>query len=1038
MSVRIFARALGALLIALSVLAVTAQEPPAPPAKPAGAPADKEKEKEKDFPDFDTVVKKEFEKREGFITLYYNAKTDQLLAGIPRDLLNKEFLLATSISAGGMRGFQTADWLLKFEQSDKTLLIVAPETRFTAEGALEQVVNQTYPDAVVAQVPILTMSPDGQFIIDMKGLLSSNSSLLSGGFIYSYFMGSARPSVNVVKVNRAKAFPDNNEIALEFRGFETSAMHFSLARLRSSKGFEPRAADQRVGYFMTSRVNFSRDERDDTVMDRYINRWNVAKADKALKLSPPAEPIIFYIEDSVPVKYRRYVAEGILMWNKAYEDVGITGAIQVRQQTDANEFKDLDPEDARYNFFRWITSGMAFAMGPSRVNPRTGEILDADIIFDESMLRSWLKGHDLLVGSINDPKMSARTRQYLARHPQEHPLFNELQTQLGMMAAEAGTIESLSAERMIAESMLAHQGGSCSSRLCLIGNDLAGQMAFAQLIIQADLASEPAAGETEEKKKEESGEATSSTLAEASSSTSSTTETAAATDEKKEEEKGAAVNADNEKKDIEKKDEKKGLLDEWPEELVGQMVRMVVAHEVGHTLGLRHNFKASSWKTLEEIVNNEDQNVPTSASVMDYLPFNTKPDGSLPKQWTTPTIGPYDRWAIQYGYATPGANDQPADAKEMLKKIASRSGEPGLAYLTDEDLAAPDPLQNLWDLGSDTLTYARQQLELTRNVEAKILDKLVRDGESYDKARRAYRTLLGYRARAAYVAAYYVGGHYITRDQKGSPDAKPPITVVEAEKQREALKLVVESIFARDAFKIDPKLQQYLAASRWADMGYYNWGESLTYPVQDDVMRIQKMILFFLMSPDTISNLYDSEFRVSPETDLLTVPELMQTLTAAIFDELDATAPGAAFTTRKPMVDSLRRNLQRRYLGELIKMAIRDEDSWYPAISRTLAARELRLLNEKLGNVIKRDQAMLDAYTIAHFEESQQRITKALDAGFTINAGGGANPFWFLLFGQPGSDAGAPQGTMRMPKPNMGSAVHPLFLQQLEEKRDGF
>src|SRR6185436_5669204 len=97
----------------------------------------------------------------------------------------------------------------------------------------------------------------------------------------------------------------------------------------------------------------------------------------------PKKKIVFWIEKSVPDEYRASVREGILEWNKAFEKIGFRDAIEVRQQ----ENEDFDPEDVNYNTFRWITSDLGYAMGPSRVNPFTGEIIDADIIFDASMVR---------------------------------------------------------------------------------------------------------------------------------------------------------------------------------------------------------------------------------------------------------------------------------------------------------------------------------------------------------------------------------------------------------------------------------------------------------------------------------------------------------------------------------------------------------------------------------------------------------------------------------------------------------------------------
>src|SRR5206468_5676042 len=121
---------------------------------------------------------------------------------------------------------------------------------------------------------------------------------------------------------------------------------------------------------------------------RYVNRWRLERADtdprNPGKLSPPKKKIVYWIEKSVPDEYRAFVREGILEWNKAFEKIGFRDAIEVRQQ----ENEDFDPEDINYNTFRWITTDMGFAMGPSRANPLTAEILDAHIILDASIVSS--------------------------------------------------------------------------------------------------------------------------------------------------------------------------------------------------------------------------------------------------------------------------------------------------------------------------------------------------------------------------------------------------------------------------------------------------------------------------------------------------------------------------------------------------------------------------------------------------------------------------------------------------------------------------
>ena len=126
---------------------------------------------------------------------------------------------------------------------------------------------------------------------------------------------------------------------------------------------------------------------------RYINRWDLTKADSSSDVSPPKKPIVFWLEKTIPYKYRAPIREGILEWNKALEKAGFVNAIEVRQQPDN---ADWDPEDINYNTFRWITTNTKYsaAMGPSRVNPTNGQILNAQIIFDSDFLRAWKTSYE--------------------------------------------------------------------------------------------------------------------------------------------------------------------------------------------------------------------------------------------------------------------------------------------------------------------------------------------------------------------------------------------------------------------------------------------------------------------------------------------------------------------------------------------------------------------------------------------------------------------------------------------------------------------
>ncbi len=223
---------------------------------------------------------------------------------------------------------------------------------------------------------------------------------------------------------KVKVFPDNVLIEAErvSGAGVPSLVSFGFRKLPARSDYRPRMADERVGYFQSAAQDWGKPFDARETVDRFIHRWDLQKLDPSLELSPPREPIVFYIESTVPIRWRKYVREGIDEWNKAFEErVGIEGAIEVRQQT-ATAYADIDPEDARYNFLRWIVSGRAFAMGPSRVDPRTGQILDADIIFDDSMLRYFQNDLELL-----GPKALARDAgpEQLNRwmdHPEFRPM----------------------------------------------------------------------------------------------------------------------------------------------------------------------------------------------------------------------------------------------------------------------------------------------------------------------------------------------------------------------------------------------------------------------------------------------------------------------------------------------------------------------------------------------------------------------------------------------------------------------------------------
>ncbi|MBL9123161.1 MAG: DUF5117 domain-containing protein, partial [Planctomycetaceae bacterium] len=330
-------------------------------------------------------------------------KGENLYAELTSNHLNKDFIILISIAKGigegpllgGMSWGFGDDWLWQFKKVDEKIQIVRRNVRFKANKGSpeEKAVSLAYTDSVLFSLPIATMSPSGGMVVDLTSVFMSDLPQISA-VLPGFFFAANKSSWEAVK-----GFKDNVELQIAATyassgnvNFDTVAdsrgvtvgVHYSISFLPQT-GYTPRLADDRVGYFLTALKDYSKKGEDDQFV-RYINRWQLVKADPSAELSPPKEPIRFYIEKTVPFQYRKPIREGILEWNKAFEKAGFVEAIHVIQQRDEESW---DPEDINYNTFRWITSSAGFAMGPSRVNPTTGQILDADIIFDADFVRFW-------------------------------------------------------------------------------------------------------------------------------------------------------------------------------------------------------------------------------------------------------------------------------------------------------------------------------------------------------------------------------------------------------------------------------------------------------------------------------------------------------------------------------------------------------------------------------------------------------------------------------------------------------------------------
>jgi hypothetical protein len=607
-----------------------------------------------------------------------------------------------------------------------------------------------------------------------------------------------------------------------------------------------RVADDRLGHFVAHRFEFS----DDIAAFPdvyYVKRWRLEKKDPDSELSEPKKPIVYWLDRNIPEKYRESVKEGILEWNKAFEKIGFKDAIRVEVQP---ENADFDTADGRHSSVRWVVRDVpgALAIGPSRADPRTGEILDADIEIEDGWTRV--------------PRRQA-SEQFPARLPV--PADDETFCQYGDVAFD---------ELAFALDVLVARG------------DIAPDGPEAEAYVKATL-------------------------------------------------------------------------------------KDVVTHEVGHTLGLQHNFRAStiySQKQLSDPGFTHTHGI--SGSVMDYNAINLSLQSDPQGDYVMHGLGPYDYWAIEYAYK-PIAQER---EKVELDKIASRSTEPQLAFGNDFDAGfggtaeGMDPQVNRRDIGSDPLEYASRRLKLSRELWDRLQARDLKPGESYEMLRRNFLAGLTQVGNATTIAAKYVGGVVYVRDHAGS--GREPFTPIPAERQREALRQIADGLLSVDSFRLRPEFVRRLTVNqfdRWhsgdSDMNAINPDISLT----SRMLSMQRSVLDHLMSDQVATRIEEGAYRETRAARSFRLSELYDTLQNAIWSELKTGRDISVF----------RRNLQREHLKRVASTLIR------PSYTMQADARALQRENAKgLLALIKtaKSNPSLSKEARAHLAECENTLEEALKA----------------------------------------------------------
>ena len=850
------------LLIAIALIfgiafSVQAQEKqPADSTKVAKRDAAKTQKRE--TPKKDTPKKtiadltKSSRKYPGLFTVYEDTTTGALQLQIRESQIGKEYIYFTHtvnapVSAGTYRGNYRGSSVLSIQKHFDKIEIISENTAyyFDPQNALSRAAEANISPSILVSEKIAARNDStGNILIKADGIFLTEA-------LHRVNRTQNRKNFSLGKLSKIKTkclsiknYPKNTDFIIAYtyenpnpkgggdgitdaRNVTITLQHTLIEMPKND--YQPRFDDPRVGYFSTQVTDLT--SKSATPYRDLIHRWHLKKKDPKAKYSEPAVPITYWIENTTPKELRPTIKKAAIAWNIAFEAAGFKNAVQIKQQPDD---ADWEAGDIRYNVLRWTSSpNPPFGgYGPSFVNPRTGQILGADVMLEFAFLTNSLR-YDKLFDNAT-PNADSDIPQY-----------------------------------------------------CSLGHELHASNLFGTQALRVSGASK------------------------------------------------IEVDA-----------------------LLKDSVYYLILHEIGHTLGLNHNMKSSQLHTPAQLHDkSRTGKLGLTGSVMDYPGVNLALPGKKQGHYYTTRPGPYDIWAIEFGYS-PG-RDNVKDEQKRLEKILARSTEPELMFGNDaDDMRSSnrgiDPRVMIYDLSSDAIAHATGRIELVNDVKNKILAKYDKPGNTYHELRSAYLILSAQHRNAATVLSRYIGGIYVDRAVIGQPGATRPFTPVALTDQKRAMDALAKYVLSPKAFDMPPGLYNHLQKQR-RGFGFSRAPEDPK--IHDRIIGIQQRVFSHLLHPTVQARLldtalYGNEYALS---------DMMSDLTDAVFA---ADAEGT--------VNSFRQNLQAEYVNQLINIID-------PESKRIYASRAIALHNLKAIQSMLKTKKTTDASTEAHTGYILHRIEQALD-----------------------------------------------------------
>ena len=815
------------LLASMTLTLLQAQDDPAPspaPAEPATAapaagggggrggaapPADAVPRP------YDRVITKEAKTSQGVFKVHQVGT--RYYYEIPTTELGKEFLLVSQIArntmGAGNGGQLAGSNVVRWERSGNRVFLRKLDYGITADPAqpIALAVEASKNPAIVMAFNVEAVGPNDAPVIDISRLFttevpefSPRNQIRARGFDGSRsFIERITPFPQNVEVEATQTFTAPTDLPAPGAprqqqggmrpGTGTVVMHFSMVKLPDHP-MMPRLADARVGYFTTSTTDYSRpDHRAERRI--FIARWRLEKRDPGAAVSDPVKPIVYYIDPATPRQWIPYLKKGIESWQPAFEAAGFKNAIIAKEAPSKEEDPNWSPEDIRNSVVRWLPSTTENASGPHISDPRTGEILNADIQFYHNVMQLVRDWYFIQVGPLD-----ARAQKY--------PL---------------------------------------------------------------------------------------------------------------------------------------------PEDLMGELLAYVLAHEVGHTLGFQHNMKASAEYSIRDIRNRDFvRTMSHTPTLMDYARFNyvAQPEDKIDPKDLIPKIGPYDVWATKWGYAPIASARTPDDEKVTLDTWAREQDKnPHLRFSTDGSNGA-DPGENTEAVGdADAVTATSLGLKNLKRVMDLLLPATTHRGEDWDELALVYGRVLGQWARELGHVAQLVGGFDSQQRNAGQDGVR--FTPVSKARQAGAVKFLNENAFATPTMFLRPEILRRIEASG----------------ILNRVRASQMSVLTALLTPQRFTRVVEQE--ALDGAGAYRPSEFLADLRRGIFSEMYAASPKA---------DAFRRNLQRAYLdlisGRLNGVQRATDDQ------RPLFRNELKTIAADAAVAVTRTA---DVETRAHWEDVRDQVSKILD-----------------------------------------------------------